>query len=542
MPNKEIFCQTEYLLSIAITKCGNLEDAQDITQDTMLSALAYVKRGGTIENPQAFLSTLLNRKYYDMLRRKYKLPTVTIGENFDIADDSNIEETLISNEEAENIRREVAYLSESYRSVIVRHYFHGKTVKEIGDELNLPIGTVKSRLDFGRKQIKKGFEEMEKYNENSYMPQYLAVRNSGSSGLNGEPMSLTEDDVLAQNLLILAYEKPVSVSELSKAIGVATAYVEPIVNKLVDGELMKRMCDGKVFTDFIIYHATDYVKYIHEAESFAEEHIDAYINPLKNAIEELKHTSFYSRRLERFMMIHIADAGLYNCMTSVRKPQIFPDRPNGGKWIAFATIFPQNYTIPKEKCGKEEYLISGMRWTSLDRYLNSYKLRIYNYETTLDANHCAKGNNYTFKTHDELETNVLKLFYVIKNKLDYSLVDLDIRIIEGIPALEHCGFLTTQNGTPELLVPVLTHEEEKRFFEICDKAQKIFGDAIRDDLIKYCNTHKKEIPSHLKSVPDQKLTMPFEPKAMMFVYEAINRGIHPRDLGYNCPETFVVFD
>ena len=86
------------------------------------------------------------------------------------------------------------------------------------------------------------------------------------------------------------------------------------------------------------------------------------------------------------------------------------------------------------------------------------------------------------------------------------------------------------------------YEEEKRFFEICDKAQKIFGDAIRDDLIKYCNTHKKEIPSHLKSVPDQKLTMPFEPKAMMFVYEAINRGIHPRDLGYNCPETFVVFD
>ena len=103
MTNKKIFCQTEYLLSIAITKCGNLEDAQDITQDTMLSALAYVKRGGTIENPQAFLSTLLNRKYYDMLRRKYKLPTVTIGENFDVADDSNIEETLISNEEAENI-------------------------------------------------------------------------------------------------------------------------------------------------------------------------------------------------------------------------------------------------------------------------------------------------------------------------------------------------------------------------------------------------------------------------------------------------------
>ena len=66
---------------------------------------------------------------------------------------------------------------------------------------------------------------MEKYLENSYMPQQLAVRNSGTCGMNEEPMSLTEGDTLAQNLLILAYEKPITISDLSKAIGVATAYV-----------------------------------------------------------------------------------------------------------------------------------------------------------------------------------------------------------------------------------------------------------------------------------------------------------------------------
>ena len=29
---------------------------------------------------------------------------------------------------------------------------------------------------------------------------------------------------------------------------------------------------------------------------------------------------------------------------------------------------------------------------------------------------------------------------------------------------------------------------------------------------------------------------------MMFVYEAIRQGVHPRDLGYICPETIAVFD
>ena len=394
MQNDQIFNQTEYLLSIALAKCGNLEDARDLVQETMLAALVYLKKGGIIDNPRAFLSTLLNRKFYDMLRDKYRLPTISISEGFDIANETDMEETLVSDEEAEQIRREVAYLSESYRSVIVRYYFKGKTVNEIASELNLPVGTVKFRLDFGRKQIKKGLYNMEKYCENSYMPQYLALRNSGSFGLNGEPMSLTLDDALAQNLLILAYDKPVTLSELSKSIGVAAAYVEPIVKKLVDGELMKRMGDGKVYTDFIIYHADDYVKYIKEAEAFAEEHIYAYINAVKAAIDELKQTSFYSQRLERFMMINIADAGLYDCMTSVRKPQIFPDRPNGGKWIAFATIFPDNYVIPEEKRGKEEYLHSGMRWTSLGRYLNSHDLMLYNYETSLDSNSGAKGELY----------------------------------------------------------------------------------------------------------------------------------------------------
>ncbi len=275
MPRNELQKETEYLLNIAVSKCGDLADAQDITQETLLSALGYIEKGGIIDRPRAFLSTLLNRKYYDMLRRKYRLPTVTVGDGFEIADDRPFDEDIIDREEAEGVRREVAHLAESYRRVIVKHYFHNMSVKEISAELKLPEGTVKSRLDFGRKQIRKGFDEMKKYQEVSYMPQYLAVRNSGTFGLGGEPMSLTEGDVLAQNLLILAYDRPLTVSELSKAIGVAAAYVEPIVNKLVDGELMKRMGDGKVYTDFIIYHADDYVKYIREAEAFAEKYMEA---------------------------------------------------------------------------------------------------------------------------------------------------------------------------------------------------------------------------------------------------------------------------
>ena len=543
MPKNQIESEIEYVLATAIAKCGDLYNAQDLAQETLLSALLYLEKGGIIDNTKAFLTTLLNRKYYDMLRQKYRIPTVSICEDFDIIDDTDFTQDLINTEEAERLRREVAYLTESYRCVIVKHYFHNKSVNEIAKELELPVGTVKSRLDFGRKQMKKGFEQMEKYQENSYMPQHLAVRNSGRVGMNGEPMSLTEDDILAQNLLILAYEKPITVSDLSKAIGVAAAYVEPIINKLVDGELMKRMGDGKVYTDFIIYHASDYVKYIHEAEAFVEKHIKAYTEPLKNAIEELKESSFYSKRLERFMMIEIAQKGCYNSMESIReKPQIFPERPNGGKWIAFATIWPPNYAIPKDKQGKEEYGLSGRRCARIESYLNAKNLRLYNFESSLDPVSWRKHQGYGFNNFQETEDNMLKFFYLLKNKIDPKNVDLDTRMIKSIPLLEERGFITTKNGSPELLIPVLSHAEEKAFFGICDKAQKAFGENIRPYLAQWCKTHKKDIPPHLTDVPDQKRTMPYEPSTMMFVYEAIRQGIHQRDLGYVCPETIAVFD
>lgn len=543
MSMNQIAGETEYILSMAIAKRGDLSDAQDITQETMLSALVYLDQGGVIDNPRAFLATLLTRKYYDMLRRKYRLPTITLGEDFDIADPADLTEISARREEAEHIRRELAYLAGSYRSVIVKHYFHNKSVNEIAAELGLPAGTVKSRLDFGRKQLRKGMENMEKYQETSYLPQKLILRNSGISGMNGEPFSLTEGDLLAQNLLILAYEKPITVSDLSRAIGVAAAYTEPVIQKLVDGELMKRMGDGKVYTDFIIYHATDFVTYIHEEEAFAMKHIQAYTKPLEDAIKQLRQTSFYSERLERFMMIQIAESGLYECMEHIReRKQIFPLRPNGGQWIAFATIYPENYTIPEDKRGKEEYMLSGRRCTAIDSYLDAANLKLYNYETSLDPASHEKHQGYGFSLFQDVELNMLKLFYLIQKGITPDETALDTRMIQAIPLLEKRGFIKTKNGAPELLIPVLSHKEEKQFFEICENAWHVFGDQIREPLAEWCKTHRKDVPSHLTDVPDQKRTMPYEPNAMMFVYAAIHAGIHPRNPGSACPETIAVFD
>ena len=79
MNDKKLEDYIDLLMTAALRKCGSLEDARDLTQDTLLAALRFM-REGTIENPQSWLLSVMNRKFYDMLRRKYKYPTVTISE------------------------------------------------------------------------------------------------------------------------------------------------------------------------------------------------------------------------------------------------------------------------------------------------------------------------------------------------------------------------------------------------------------------------------------------------------------------------------
>lgn len=65
-----------YLFSAALKKCGNFQDAEDLTSEVLLAALNSPKE---INDIKSWLSVVLNHKYYDMLRKKYKQPIVSIN-------------------------------------------------------------------------------------------------------------------------------------------------------------------------------------------------------------------------------------------------------------------------------------------------------------------------------------------------------------------------------------------------------------------------------------------------------------------------------
>ena len=65
----EITKYVEYLFALAIKKCGDVNDAGDLRQETLLAAFQLINRGGIISNMQYWLTSVLSNKWNEALRK-----------------------------------------------------------------------------------------------------------------------------------------------------------------------------------------------------------------------------------------------------------------------------------------------------------------------------------------------------------------------------------------------------------------------------------------------------------------------------------------
>lgn len=143
-----------YLKSFAMTFTRNEEDANDLTQETIMKALRYKDKYTPQTNFKAWIFTIMKNIFINNYRRKTKANTI-----FD-----NTQELYYLNTKSKNdiepdstyaekeIMKEVNALDDDYRKPFMMH-FKGYKYKEISEEMDLPIGTVKSRIFLARKKL-----------------------------------------------------------------------------------------------------------------------------------------------------------------------------------------------------------------------------------------------------------------------------------------------------------------------------------------------------------------------------------------------------
>lgn len=173
MANQETFMSDvdEYLDSLystALRLTKKPQDAQDLVQETLMKAYRAYANFESGTNLKAWLFRILTNSYINIYRYKKRRPREVDVDNTDTmflyhklrgsqaADvTQSVEETFLETITDSDISEAIQSLPESYREVVLLADVEGLSYAEIAEMLEIPAGTVMSRLHRGRKALQK---------------------------------------------------------------------------------------------------------------------------------------------------------------------------------------------------------------------------------------------------------------------------------------------------------------------------------------------------------------------------------------------------
>lgn len=147
------------LFVFAVRLLGDPETAEEVVQDTLVRAWRHADRFDPARGSMAaWLFTIARNLTTDRVRRAAARPRAVA--TLDAVDppltDVEVDRALEAWQMASALQR----LSQEHRTVIVEAYYRAHTVTEIAARLDIPVGTVKSRLFYGLRALRLELEEM----------------------------------------------------------------------------------------------------------------------------------------------------------------------------------------------------------------------------------------------------------------------------------------------------------------------------------------------------------------------------------------------
>ena len=163
-----LLAQLDSLYRTALRMTNNPQEAEDLVQETMLKAVRFSHTYQPGTNLRAWLFRILNTSAINRYRKQAAHPTpiaLPDGEEFylynQIRDlsgqerNQGAEEEVLSQYLDEDVYTALKDLPPNFRMAIILADIEGLSYKEIADVLQIPIGTVMSRISRARRQLQK---------------------------------------------------------------------------------------------------------------------------------------------------------------------------------------------------------------------------------------------------------------------------------------------------------------------------------------------------------------------------------------------------
>jgi RNA polymerase sigma-70 factor (ECF subfamily) len=131
------------LYSYAFRLSGSATDAEDLTQESFCKAQLFQQQLRDPAKAKAWLFRILRNLYLHRLRSER-----TRGERIDVDPNGLPDESTrpVEHVDVESLQRVLGELPEVFRTPVILYYFEDFSYRDIAEQMELPIGTVMSRL------------------------------------------------------------------------------------------------------------------------------------------------------------------------------------------------------------------------------------------------------------------------------------------------------------------------------------------------------------------------------------------------------------
>lgn len=203
----------------------NPDDVEDVLQNTYIKAYQKLPE---LKNPESFeswIKTIVENECKNYIKKEKRIhaPIIFFKNKTDKYSEEWNQPVPQEYMERAELRKSVSdiidSLSPEVRTCIILFHYEDKSLNEISEMLNIPLGTVKSRLHNGRKQIEKEFSKLQKKDPSLY-------------GIGAIPVILSLLSYQAKNIvvpaaisegIITSVAGTVSATSSASAVGTATA-------------------------------------------------------------------------------------------------------------------------------------------------------------------------------------------------------------------------------------------------------------------------------------------------------------------------------